>query len=187
MPTPDFPSSSSFSSPPQSPSASPVGVAKDTQQQLEIAMVKKIVEQLKRISRHQTNDHEKASVFIPPEDLTIPLQDYIHLLVTLANLWVKDKFGCESTGIRCAVLAMEYLRRVRQHFNPRNIYGYFSAAFLLAMKFSEDDEILNTDYSKVSGFSLDAINTMECEFCEEIQWNFLITAEEFDSQLKVLE
>jgi len=107
---------------------------------------------------------------IPP----ITLLDYVERLVKYTNQWAEDTVGPNSTGVRCILIAAEYIRRSKVRLTVRSVHRYVMAAMLLAVKFTEDFAISNQFWGDVGGCKLEDVNRMEIAFCKDLEWNMCV-------------
>ena len=114
-------------------------------------------------------------VDLPP----ISLQDYLLRLVCNINQLSKTKSSEESSGVRCAIMALIYLERISKKITPRSIHRYLMTALLIALKVSEDFAISNQFWGDVGGCRLHEVNQMEQAFCNLLDWKLHITSEEY--------
>jgi hypothetical protein len=116
------------------------------------------------------------------EGFALPLINTIKNLVRETNLRVRDIGDLESTGMCCAILAMEYIERTLPYISMWNISAFFLAAYVIAYKILDDDAVSNTFWANLGGFSLKEFNAMESEFCDMLGWNFSISVRDFTRQ-----
>ena len=104
---------------------------------------------------------------------------FVERLANYANLCLRECVGKDSTGVRCAIMAVEYLERIKTSINSATIQRYFLVAFLMAFKFSEDAQVSNGFWSKLGGVSIAEVNKMEIAFCRALKWSFSISPESY--------
>lgn len=91
------------------------------------------------------------------------------------------------------LLALMYIDDLYSNSNSNmliswfNIYKTFLAAFVVAIKFNEDDYDSNLIFSKVGGISLEEINKIELEFCKLMKFNFYVGMKSFNEYKLFLE
>jgi len=107
------------------------------------------------------------------------LSALIKTLVRETNVRLGDYNGWESTGVRCAMLAVEYMNRASPYIVIHYVQSFFATAFMLAFKLNDDESLPNTFFSGLSGFNLSDLNAMEMEFCEIIKWNLGISLQSY--------
>jgi len=103
------------------------------------------------------------------------LSALVKTMVRETNIRLGDYNGWDSTGVRCAVLAVEYLSRASPYIVINYVQSFFVTAFMLAFKLNDDESLPNTFFSGLGGFSLADLNNMEMEFCEMIKWRLAIS------------
>ena len=107
------------------------------------------------------------------------LSALVKTLVRDLNIRLGDYGGWESTGVRCAILAVEYLNRISPYLVIHYIQSYFVTAFMLAFKLNDDESLPNTFFAGLGGFSLTDLNSMETEFCEILKWNLGVSLQTY--------
>lgn len=159
--------------------AIPVQVSRldSTPEQDQSATIRKVVAHLTSIMVE--DDLEEKSCFIGSATPPITLEDYLERIVKYANQWAEDKPSSTSTGIRCIMVAVEYLTRSQSRLTPRSIHRYIMTAVLLAIKFTEDFAISNKFWGDVGGCKLEDVNRMEAALCIELQWRLNIDTDQF--------
>jgi len=107
------------------------------------------------------------------------LSALIKTLVRETNIRLGDYNGWESTGVRCAMLAVEYLNRASPYLVIHYVQSFFVTAFMLAFKLNDDESLPNTFFCGLGGFGLCDINSMEMEFCDMLKWNLGISLQNY--------
>jgi hypothetical protein len=125
----------------------------------------------------------KAS-FIGSRIPAISFVKYVERLVHNINRWAHEKPGMDSVGAQSGVFAIEYLERSCADITPRSIHRYFLAAFLIGIKYSFDYYLSNTYWAGVGGIRLQELNTLEMDFCGQLNWDFTVAPEVFQSQFE---
>ena len=115
---------------------------------------------------------------------TISIEEYIDRLIRYVNNWAgeKDSDDFASTGVSCALMAVEYVDRLNVPFSIRSVHRLYLCAVLIACKFLDDFKISNRFWAKVGGVEMMDLNRMELEFCKLLDWKFKISREDFESQ-----
>ena len=117
--------------------------------------------------------------------LRMDISLYINRLVKLSNKWSDDqRTGSESTGIRCAIMALFYLEKAKVVLSADSVHRYFAIAFLLSLKFSEDYSVLNSQWEIISGISVADLNRMEIAFCHQLGWELFVDSDEYNDVLR---
>ena len=111
--------------------------------------------------------------------LSLNLQIFIERLVNQANMCLEEDVGIESIGVRCAILAVEYLHRSHARVTFSNATRFFAVAFLVAFKYTEDIPVSNYYWARVCGYSLYELNQMETALIENMDWRVEVTGEVF--------
>jgi len=118
------------------------------------------------------------------------MKDYIDRLVRGTNkLLAEDESKVvESTGARCAVMAVEYIERANaKGVCEIDIHQLFLASFVVAVKLTDD---LNTTdshwWSHVGGFNEKEVNAAELLLCSRLNWDLLISPSTFGTQRRKL-
>jgi len=109
----------------------------------------------------------------------VGLSALVKTMVRETNIRLGDYCGWESTGVRCAILAVEYMTRASAFIVIHYVQSFFVTAFMLAFKLNDDESLPNTFFSGLGGFALSDINEMETEFCEMIKWNMGISLQSY--------
>jgi len=130
------------------------------------------------------DDPEEKSCYLGLSVPPISMIDYIERLVKYVNQWAEDDAGPTSTGVRCSLLAIEYLDRSALKVTPRSVHRLFMTAVLLAVKFTEDFAISNKFWADVGGCKLEDVNRMEVSFCGTLNWNLEVSIEAYELQKK---
>ena len=99
-------------------------------------------------------------------------------------MYNRDEPGARSSGVACAVIALEYLRRAKLKISPCSIHRLFVTAFLVALKYLDDFPVSNQFFSQVAGCSIRDLNFMELNFCALLGWNCHISFNLFEEYLK---
>lgn len=122
---------------------------------------------------------EARSCFIGSAIPPISLGDYLERLVKYANQWAEDKPSATSTGIRCLLIALEFLLRSKARLTPHSIHRYVMTAVLLAIKTTEDFAISNKFWGDVGGCKLEDVNKMEVTLCTDLNWKLHVDSGQF--------
>jgi hypothetical protein len=149
-----------------------------TPQEEQCEIINKMANYIDKFLVTEDNPSDKSCFLgtaVPP----INLVDYIERLVKYINQWAEDIAGPNSPGIRCMLLAVEYLERSRVKITPRSVHRYLMSAVLIAVKFTEDFAISNKFWGDVGGCKLEDVNRMEMAFCQILSWNFSVSTDEF--------
>jgi hypothetical protein len=120
--------------------------------------------------------------FIGSRIPAISFVKYVERLVHNINRWAHEKPGMDSVGVQSGVFAIEYLERSCTDITPRSIHRCFLAAFLLGIKYSFDYYLSNTYWAGVGGIRLPELNTLEMDFCCQLNWDFSVAPEVFQAQ-----
>jgi hypothetical protein len=128
------------------------------------------------------NEIASQASFIGSRIPAISFVKYVERLVHNINRWAHEKPGMDSVGIQSGVFAIEYLERSCADITPKSIHRYFLAAFLLGIKYSFDYYLSNTYWAGVGGIRLQELNTLEMDFCCQLNWDFTVSPEVFQSQ-----
>jgi len=112
----------------------------------------------------------------------IPFAQYVDRLVHYANVWAREKPSANSQGVRCAVLAVEYMERAQVRISGKSIHRLFLIAFLIGIKLTDDFGMSNTFWGRAGGCSLEDVNRMEVEFCNLLKWDFGVAPEVYEAQ-----
>ena len=147
-------------------------------EEAENEIIVKIADYLNLLLKSDETEHEKPTCFHGNHVPSISLEKYIKRLVKYVNEWAEDQAGISSTGIRCALLAVEYLDRAQCDLTPRSIHRYYMIGVLMAVKFTEDFAISNKFWAEVAGCKIDDVNKMEATFCDLLKWNLKITGKD---------
>lgn len=95
-------------------------------------------------------------------------------LIELTNKWVEESDGIDSFGVRCALLAVDYMERVDIRLDKKSIHRYYMSAFLIAIKLLYDYYISNSFWAEVSGCPRRQVNLMEAQMCRLLRWDFTV-------------
>ena len=99
----------------------------------------------------------------------------IRLLIHKTNNRLNDHGGWESTGVRCAIMACEYLRRSK-HFLMEDFLGsFFFTAFMLAFKNNDDETLPLTFFSDIADFEPREARLMELSMCAMMDWRLAMS------------
>lgn len=128
------------------------------------------------------NDSNIRTCFHGINEPAIPFAQYVERLVHYANVWAREKPNVNSQGVRCAVLAVEYLERANVRVCGKSIHRLFLIAFLIGIKLTDDFGMSNTFWGRAGGCSLEDVNRMEIEFCNMLKWSFGVPADVFETQ-----
>jgi len=136
----------------------------------------------KRINYHLTEVFagtiEPNPMFVGDKEPPISFTNYVHRLIELTNKWVEESDGRDSFGVRCAVLAVDYLERIDVRLDSRSIHRYYMAAFLIGIKLLYDYYISNSFWAEVAGCPRKQVNQMESQLCKDLRWDFTVDAEQ---------
>jgi len=125
------------------------------------------------------DDPNEKSCFLGSSAPPITILDYVERLVRYVNQWAEDEPSPTSTGIRCLLLAVEYLERANLKITSRSVHRFVMCGVLLAVKFTEDFAISNKFWGEVGGCKLDDVNRMEAAFCQLLEWRFDVSSKGF--------
>ena len=156
-------------------------VAIKTPQEEQSDVIQKLNDYLTALLASDDEVQEKSCFLgtaVPP----ISILDYIERLVKYVNQWAEDEPCASSTGVRCCLMAVEYLERTKVRLAPRSVHRYFLAAVLMAIKTTEDFAISNKFWGDVGGCKVEDVNRMEVAFCKLLEWNFEVSSEAFVTQ-----
>jgi len=120
---------------------------------------------------------EPNPLFVGEKEPPISLLRYIDRLMKLTNKWVEERDGPDSFGVRCALLAVDYLERLDVKLGPKAVHRYFMTAYLIGIKLLYDYYISNTFWAEVSGCPRAQVNLMELHLCEKLKWDFSVPEE----------
>jgi len=134
-------------------------------QQVEIA--NKIANYLMKMHK---GTKEPLPMFIGEQMPAISFPKYVERLVKFTNRWAEEKDGPDSIGVRCAVIAVQYLERADVKLACKAIHRYFMIAYLLGIKLIFDYYMSNSFWGDVAGCPLKKVNEMEMEFCSSLGW-----------------
>lgn len=124
------------------------------------------------------------------KQIPLSMVRYLERLIRYANSWASDTnpVYTDTTGVRCAVIAIDYLKRVAKNgtfeLHPETIHRSFAGAFLLALKFSDDFLISNEFWGKVAGFPAASCTRIEMDLMVRMKWNCTIHPDRY-SMLKL--
>jgi len=131
-----------------------------------------------RISRYLTEVYggskEPHPLFVGELEPPISFLRYVERLIKLTNKWVEEADGPDSFGVRCALLAVEYLVRIDIKLCAKSIHRYFMAAYLIGIKLIYDYYISNSFWAEVSGCPREQLNLMEIHLCSSLSWDFSV-------------
>ena len=137
-----------------------------------------------RISQYLTEvfkgTKEPHPLFLGENEPPISFLRYVERLIKLTNKWAEEGDGPDSFGVRCAILAVEYLERLDFQLTSRSMHRYFMAAFLLGIKLIYDYYISNSFWAEVSGCPRKQVNLMEVQLCNCLNWDFTVQAEKHE-------
>lgn len=145
----------------------------------ESEMIKRIAVYVQSILRADDDQEEKQSCFHLPHVPEITIDDYLHRIVKYVNKWGKDTPSPKSTGVRCALMAIEYLDRNEIRVTPKSVHHLLLIAVLLSVKNTEDFYISSKFWSDVGGCTIDEVNEMELAFCNMLNWKFEVSRENY--------
>ena len=109
---------------------------------------------------------------------------FFHKLVRYTNAFVGDEPGPFSAGIRCSLIAIDYLERARVVTCPKSLNRYFLTALLLALKFTDDADLSLKYFADVVGCTIQELNEMEISFCNLLNWNLNIPVQVFEDKFE---
>jgi hypothetical protein len=163
-----------------SPSKKKMVIKKDPEEtQFEIAF---------RISRYLADNfsgsEEPHALFVGEKEPPITFLRYVERLIKLTNKWVEEYDGPDSLGVRCAILAIDYLERLDVQLTSKSIHRYFTTAFLIAIKLLYDYFISNSFWAEVSGCPRKQVNLMEVHLCKALNWDFAVQADKHSDSVK---
>jgi len=128
--------------------------------------------------------HEPHPLFIGSNEAPISFLKYIERLIILTNKWVEEEDGPHSLGVRCALLAVEYLERVDVKLSSLSYHRYFMTAFLIGIKLLFDYYMSNSFWAEVSGCPRKQVNQMEIQLCNSLNWNFTVSVEKHEESVR---
>lgn len=140
-----------------------------------------------RISALTRDDATTLVSFEGDEMPPISLHDYVERLIRYADLWSDDDSKGErhSLGSVHAIVALEYLCRLREPFSIRAAHRLFATAFLIAIKFNDDCKVSNRFWSRVAGLETDEMNGFEVNLSQVLQWRFDVAPWQFSDQIGI--
>ena len=119
------------------------------------------------------------------------LRDFIDRIIRGTNLLLGENDETtimESTSVRCAVIAVEYVERICQKgLTTSNLYKLFLAAFVVAFKISTDNDAGTEWWAHVGGYDSKTVNEMEVQLCCKLDWNLAMPPSCFQNQRRNLE
>jgi len=140
-----------------------------------------------KIANHLMKTHkgqqEPVAMFVGEQLPAISFIKYVERLIKFTNKWAEEKDGPESIGVRCAVLAVQYLERADVKLTCKAMHRYFMVAYLLGIKLIFDYYMSNSFWGDVAGCSLKKINEMEMQFCSSLEWRLSVNEESHQVQL----
>ena len=116
----------------------------------------------------------------------VSIHDYMMRLASYVNVWRGHPGGLESAGVRTAVMACFFIRKLRHsgfRITVFNLHRLILASFLVSVKMTEDYPISNQYWSKVSGVSRKDVNELEIAFCSTLNFNFFVEPEDYEKFL----
>jgi len=130
----------------------------------------------RRVSTYiiETNNgvNKPHPLFIGAKEPPITFTNYVIRLVELTNKWVEELDGPDSFGVRCCLLAVEYLERIDVQLDRKSMHRYFMTTFLVAIKLLYDYYISNSFWAEVAGCPRKQVNEMEVQLCRLLRWDF---------------
>jgi hypothetical protein len=123
-------------------------------------------------------------LFVGNKEPPISFPSYVERLIKLTNKWAEENDGQDSFGVRCAVLAVEYLERVDVNLDSKAIHRYFTSAYLISIKLLFDFYMSNSYWAKVSGLPHEQVNRMEAHICNCLNWDFHIPEKHHDDSIR---
>ena len=132
-------------------------------------------------NKDNVNKNDPFSIGKVPQ---LSLQEYMIRLAGYINIWYKQCGGLETRGVRTILMSIIYITRITNDeyvLCRYNVHRLVMIACMLATKFEEDDCFDNTFWSKVGGVTLKEVNKMESDFCNLIDYRFLVPKESYDT------
>lgn len=120
------------------------------------------------------------------DEPNMQLDKYIFRLILGLNRWFVEDSNAEMVGIRCLLISLIYLQKIRQReraftLTVYNIHRLLCVTMVLAAKFTED-ELISMDYwGDVAGLDMEEVNQLEEEFCFSSGFDFFVTQQELDA------
>jgi hypothetical protein len=145
-----------------------------------------------KIAKYLTENfcgHKKPNeLFVDSKDSSeiICINKYVQRLIKFSNRWAEESDGPDSLGVRCAVLAVQYLERADLEISKKSFYRSFMAAFLIGFKLLFDSYMSNQYWADVTGYKIDEVNSIESEFCRELCWDIQVNPEFHEMRFKEL-
>ena len=127
---------------------------------------------------------EPDSLLKNPRVPSILFEKYVERLIRQFNKWAEENDGPNSIGVRCAVLAFEYLKRANLIINAYTIHRCFLGAYLVAIKLLYDYYMSNSFWASVGGVTAKEINDIEIAFCQALRWNFNVIPSAHEQELE---
>ena len=127
--------------------------------------------------RGDENNLTFGSVSLP----AISIKDYIIHCVTHLKISDEDPDHYESTFVLMCIYVDRYLKR-----NPMDylcsFYSHrlFFCGLLLGHKMNDDDFLHDTYAARLGGVSIGELKELELEFLQKIEWDIVVSVEEFD-------
>ena len=127
---------------------------------------------------------EKACFAHVTEVCPLSLHDFVARVIYATNKYTEeaDVEGLDTTGVRCALISIEYLERSKVSMTSENVHRYFLTGFVIAFKLSDDLEVDNTWWAHVGGCDLKDVNAMELELCSMMHWECGVSPAAYQSQ-----
>jgi len=128
----------------------------------------------------------------PPQSLVnsrvpkISLELYVDRLIRQFNRWAEEADGPSSIGVRCAVMAVGYVKRANLKLSPECVHRCFLGAYLLGIKLIYDYYMSNSYWASVGGVSAKELNQIESAFCACLNWSFAVSPTEHDLEFRNL-
>jgi hypothetical protein len=148
-----------------------------------VVLVARDIEQ----SLHEEKRAAAKDAFTTGSVPQIALEVFFARLARYTNMWRGHAGGPESAGVRAAVIALIYLDRLRDSgyvVSWANVHRLAVAAFLVAIKYSEDSVISNTWWAKVGGVPLKELCALESQLCDKLHFSFFVDAELYSQTLQ---
>jgi hypothetical protein len=128
---------------------------------------------------------EVQEIFTGTRVPSITFDKYVRRIITQTNKWLHEKDGPDSTGVRVAVLGIQFLEKAGFVLTRENIHRCFLIATLLGLKLLDDGYMSNTYWSHVGGIFLREVNDLEIAFCNALKWDFNICSEEHKERMAI--
>ncbi len=123
----------------------------------------------------------------------ISIEDYLGRLVYFINKdYQQEDCKLESVGARALIIATIILERFLILnrsifiFEERTVHRTFFAAFLIALKMNEDEQLAGDLHARAGGLPKPEMNLLVLEFCKMSNYNFIVQQEVCVQQCKSL-